>query len=83
MIWRRLRLAGTTSLANLHRIVQIAMGWDNDHLHLFHIHGVDYGISKPAGKAFCHNAEQVLLDDSEFDAGDRFTYAYSYAHWWS
>ncbi|MEM6486477.1 MAG: plasmid pRiA4b ORF-3 family protein [Pseudomonadota bacterium] len=82
MIWRRLRLAGTTSLADLHRIIQIAMGWNDDHLHHFHIHGVDYGISKPGGIAFRHNAEQVILDDFEFDVGDRFTYTYNYTDWW-
>jgi len=45
MIWRRLRIRGNTSLADLHHIIQIAMSWDNDHLHCFHIYGEDYGIS--------------------------------------
>lgn len=37
MIWRRLRLQGNTSLAGLHHIIQIAMGWDDEYLHYFHI----------------------------------------------
>ena len=44
MVWRRLRVPGQTSLATLHDAIQIANGWDNEHLHLFHIYGVNYGI---------------------------------------
>jgi hypothetical protein len=44
MIWRRLRVQGNTSLAELHHIIQIAMGWDNEHLHSFRIYGEDYGV---------------------------------------
>ena len=39
MNWRRLRLPGSTSIADFHHIIQIAMGWDNDYLHCFHIFG--------------------------------------------
>ncbi|MFY9556703.1 MAG: plasmid pRiA4b ORF-3 family protein, partial [Blastocatellia bacterium] len=38
-IWRRILIAGDTSLAKLHRILQIAMGWWDCHLHQFTIHG--------------------------------------------
>jgi hypothetical protein len=41
MIQRRIRVTGKISLADLHRIIQIAMGWDNDYLHCFHIYGKD------------------------------------------
>jgi predicted XRE-type DNA-binding protein len=34
-IWRRLVVPGSISLAALHRILQISMGWDDDHLHAF------------------------------------------------
>lgn len=46
MIWRRLQIDGNTSIADLHYIIQIAMGWNDDYLHHFHIHGMDYGISR-------------------------------------
>ena len=39
MIWRRLRVRGHTSLADLHHIIPIAMSWDDGHLHSFHIYG--------------------------------------------
>ncbi|MFT6367250.1 MAG: hypothetical protein ACJASY_002669 [Halioglobus sp.] len=47
MIWRRLRVQGNTSLADLHYIIQVAMGWDDYYLHHFHIYGEDYSICRP------------------------------------
>ncbi len=36
-IWRRIQVRGNTSLAKLHDIIQIVMGWTNSHLHQFQI----------------------------------------------
>ena len=32
-VWRRVRLADDVSVANLHGVIQLLMGWDDDHLH--------------------------------------------------
>jgi hypothetical protein len=82
MIWRRLRVDGNTTIADLHNIVQIAMGWDDEYLHEFHIHGEDYGISRIGGRSFRHRANQVSVDDFGFDVGDRFTYTYNFYSFW-
>ena len=34
-IWRRVWVPGTITLAQLHEVIQIAMGWTNSHLHEF------------------------------------------------
>lgn len=34
-IWRRLEVPGDTRLDRLHQIIQVAMGWDDSHLHQF------------------------------------------------
>src|ERR1043165_1492906 len=34
-IWRRVLVPGTITLAQLHHVIQIAMGWTNSHLHEF------------------------------------------------
>lgn len=34
-IWRRLLVAPDTTFQDLHRIIQLAMGWHTSHLHLF------------------------------------------------
>lgn len=34
-VWRRLLVSGETTLAELHWIIQAAMGWTDSHLHMF------------------------------------------------
>ena len=43
VIWRRLVVPLATTLADLHRILQAAMGWTDSHLHEFDIGGLRYG----------------------------------------
>jgi len=43
-IWRRLLVPSWITLAKLHLVLQVAMGWTNSHLHKFEIAGTDYGI---------------------------------------
>jgi hypothetical protein len=38
-VWRRVRLANNLSLADLHHVIQVLMGWEDDHLHRFRIQG--------------------------------------------
>jgi hypothetical protein len=45
MIWRRIKVSSDSTIADLHYIIQIVMGWKEEHLHQFLIHGVHYGIS--------------------------------------
>jgi hypothetical protein len=42
-VWRRVEFKDSRSITDLHRIIQVLMGWDGDHLHRFRIHGRDYG----------------------------------------
>lgn len=37
IIWRRVRVRADITLAQLHEVIQIAMGWENYHLHEFEI----------------------------------------------
>jgi hypothetical protein len=43
-IWRRVELSSETSLAQLHTVLQAAMGWQDYHLHEFEIGGKRYGV---------------------------------------
>jgi len=49
LIWRQLDVAGPTTLAELHRILQAAFGWSGEHLHCFTVRGVDYRASRGEG----------------------------------
>lgn len=46
-IWRRLEVPGDITLAKLHRILQVAMGWTDSHLHSFNIGGTYYQEPDP------------------------------------
>jgi len=42
-IWRLLELSSRTTLKQFHRILQIAMGWEDSHLHEYIVDGQRYG----------------------------------------
>src|SRR3990167_9196673 len=78
MVWRRLSIPGTASLAMLHDSIQIINGWDDTHLNQFRIFGKDYGVYHDVGISFNDNARTVYIDDFKFDVGDKFTYEYNF-----
>jgi hypothetical protein len=43
-IWRRLLISSEPTLAQLHGIIQVAMGWYDSHLHVLRIHDQNYSI---------------------------------------
>lgn len=34
-LWRRIKIAETATLVDLHGLIQAAMGWEDYHLHMF------------------------------------------------
>ena len=46
-IWRRLRVASDLTLRELHHVLQIAMGWEDCHLHEFQIGDRRFGMPDP------------------------------------
>ncbi len=77
-VWRRVELADSLSIADLHRVIQLLMGWDDDHLHRFRIHGRDYGIAYVGGPSFDEDAAVVWLAQFGFRPTERFLYEYDY-----
>ena len=51
-IWRRFLICSDSTIADLHHALQIVMGWDDEHLHQFTIHGRHYGVEHPGGIYF-------------------------------
>ncbi len=41
-VWRRVRLPSSTTLDEVHRVIQVAFGWNDDHLHVFTADGRSY-----------------------------------------
>jgi hypothetical protein len=77
-----LLVASDTTIAELHAILQVVMGWHNDHLHRFRIHGKEYGVSLLGGIGFSTNPHQVRLRDFRLRPGERFLYEYDFAAGW-
>jgi hypothetical protein len=78
MVWRRLLVHDTTTIAQLHAIIQLAFGWHNDYLHQFLIYGKAYGISYIGGTSFADEPQTVRLADFRFRTGERFFYEYNF-----
>ncbi|HXK55056.1 MAG TPA: plasmid pRiA4b ORF-3 family protein [Gammaproteobacteria bacterium] len=79
-VWRRLLLSSSTDLAELHQIIQIAMGWSNSHLHQFTANHQQYGVpdtefgdsiaperGKRIGSFLKHENQWITY---EYDSGD-------------
>lgn len=85
MIWRRIWVLGNTKLPQLHLILQIAMGWENYHLHQFHVGPLFYGMSDPDGfydPENLKNEKSMILDTIVPDQGDTFVYEYDFGDGW-
>lgn len=87
-IWRRLTVPLNTTVAQLHHILQAAMGWTDSHLHEFDIGGLRYGDvdmlneDRFEGDAQAFDAAQVCLKDFSRKPGTAFTYIYDFGDNW-
>ena len=88
-IWRRLLVQSDTSLATFHDILQIAMGWENCHLHQFTIEGQQYSqpIDSDFGPGMFDESEgedeaKYSLADFNFEEKDKFHYEYDFGDGW-
>ncbi len=82
MIWRRLLLNGDSTIADLHYILQIAMGWSDEHLNRFSIHGKYYGVYHSGGICFSDDPAQVRLADLQLREREKFFYEYDLSDRW-
>src|SRR5262249_54872232 len=46
-VWRRIQVPADITLAKLHQILQVVMGWTDSHLHQFVVGGKIYGEPNP------------------------------------
>jgi len=84
LVWRRITLDGRSSFANLHHVIQAAMGWHDAHLHQFRINNRYIGVPDPENDAPEWHTEderkvllnRVLTDDAVF------TYLYDFGDGW-
>jgi Plasmid pRiA4b ORF-3-like protein len=81
-VWRRVLVPGEMTLAELHDIVQIAMGWTDSHLHEFELGDARYGTLDPDwGRDDVKDEAQLKLFRLAA-AGSRFRYRYDFGDYW-
>ncbi|MDN5753978.1 MAG: plasmid pRiA4b ORF-3 family protein [Nitrosospira sp.] len=83
MIWRRVHVRSDITLAKLHDVIQIAMGWTDSHLHQFVIGGERYctqGMFEDFGDK-TEDEKRVRLDQVA-TLQSRFVYEYDFGDDW-
>lgn len=81
-IWRRLLIASTTNLKEVHLVLQIVMGWKNRHLHDFTIDFDQYGEPDEEFFNTMKDESRFRLDQLLKNEKDKLTYHYDYGDGW-
>lgn len=80
-IWRRLQVPSGFTLARLHRVIQLAFGWEDCHLHRFCIRDEEFGPEDPDFDGGIRS-ERVALRDLGLRARAKFSYEYDFGDGW-
>lgn len=81
-IWRRLVIAGDATLAELHHVLQMAMGWEGCHLHCFRIDDVRYGPADDAALDLDDVDESTISVAEAFATTRQGVYEYDFGDSW-
>jgi hypothetical protein len=85
-IWRRLLVPSVLTLAQLHDVVQTAMGWQGGHMHEFRAGRRYFGKPDPEYRSIgiepVENERSVRLSDVLRKAGPKFIYTYDLGDSW-
>ena len=81
-IWRRLRVPSDATLAKLHRILQVALGWEDGHLHRFRVGGLTYGDRGVLGDVVDRSERTARLDRVASSERSTLCYEYDFGDGW-
>lgn len=85
-VWRRVLVPATFSLNQLNFIIQNLFEWDNSHLHMFIINGVNYeSLEQLQNADYSGQAvpSDMMMLKEIFKEGDTATYVYDFEDDWS
>ena len=83
LVWRRILVNASSTFEDLHGVLQLAMGWEDYHLHEFHVGDLRVGIDDDED-----DDEVPLTDEATVAIGDlvgvggHFTYEYDFGDGW-
>ena len=84
-IWRCIQIWEDATLAQLHRALQIIMGWEDSHLHQFEIGRRIYSVPDPDDDLYERKVideKRVRLQEAVPRVGTRFEYLYDFGDSW-
>ncbi len=83
-IWRRFQVRSAVSLGELHTVLQVVMGWYDEHLHAFRIGRTEYGVPDPEWDAWgeMKDEEKARLNKVLTREGAKLQYQYDFGDSW-
>ncbi len=81
-IWRRILVPADMSLARLHDVLQVAMGWQDAHLHAFNVDGEEYAPPEVSEDLETGDERKVKLAQALHAPGDAMLYTYDMGDNW-
>jgi hypothetical protein len=82
-VWRLLAVPSRLTLADLHEVIQLAMGWERKHSYRFDISGKNYETGRRVdGPAEAINPAGVTLEALQLTQGSSLTYIYDFKDDW-
>ena len=80
-VWRRILVPRDITLHNLHRTLQVVMGWTNSHLHRFISQRSGLSQQRRSGSKVT-NENRTTLDELVGAVGTRLMYEYDFGDGW-
>ena len=84
-IWRSFQVRDSLNLGELHRVVQIAMGWNDTHLHLFQVGDRSFSLFSDTDDAPPEEEDSRTVSLRQLGLvrkGRKFTYTYDFGDDW-
>ena len=79
LIWRRVQIPGTITLATLHDVIQLSMGWSDSHMHQFLVGKISYEpTSGDSGIRESTKYDERNVKLHELEEGMHFMFSYLY-----
>ena len=81
-IWRRVQVTAEMTLAQLHDLIQLALGWSNSHLHQFIIGNQYYSTPSPDDWEPVQDERRFKLNHFLAAPKDKIRYEYDFGDGW-
>lgn len=81
-VWRRIIVPASIHLGRLHHVIQVVMGWEDDHLHLFRTLQGQFGSSNPEIEGDWGDESKITLSEIAPKVRTKFQYEYDFGDSW-